>query len=168
MPTLTELELKSLRPDRAGKTLSDGDGLFGEIRVNAKGVMSVRFYYRYRREGKPHNLGCGTWPKVSLKEIRRQHDATRRLHRDGTDPTDDRRTKALEQRANQKAEIARHEAQLARPTVRDLFDRWAALELANRKDCGAETKRGLEKDVLSAIGDRYADDITRADVTWLS
>jgi integrase len=164
MPSLTELELKALRPDSAGKTLSDGNGLFGVVRVSKEGVVSVRFFYRYRRDGKPHNLGCGTWPKVSLKEVRREHEAARRLHRDGTDPSDDRRRKALEQRASQKAEIAHHEAQLARPTVRQLFERWAASELAERKDGGAETKRGLEKDVLSAIGDRYADDITRADI----
>lgn len=164
MANLKELGLKALRPADAGKTLSDGDSLFGMVRANKAGTVTVWFFYRYRRDGKPYNLGCGTWPSKSLKEIRIERDKAKGQRNEETDPADDRRKGRLDARLRQKDEIAQQEAKLARMTVRELFERWASLELAGRKDQGAETRRGLEKDLLSAIGERYAADVTRADI----
>lgn len=41
-----------------------------------------------------------------------------------------------------------------------MFTRWSELELIKRKDGGAETKRGIEKDVMRKMGKRYAGEIT--------
>lgn len=51
------------------------------------------------------------------------------------------------------AEKARLKQQAARATVRDLFDRWVSLELAQRKESSRkELVRAFEKDVLPLIG----------------
>jgi hypothetical protein len=144
--------------------LSDGSGLFGRIRVGAGGAVTVVFFWRYRRDGEPRNLGVGTWPKTSLKDIRTARNEARKLHDCGTDPADARKKETLEKRAAQKASIAHHESQLARPILRKLFEQWESADLANRKDKGAETARGFTKDVLPAIGERFAADITRGDI----
>lgn len=164
MAKLTELGLKALRPADAGKTLSDGDSLFGSVRASKAGAVTVWFFYRYRRDGKPHNLGCGTWPSKSLKEVRIERDKAKGRRNEETDPADERRRERLDARLRQKEEIAHQEAKLARMTVRELFERWASLELAGRKDQGTETRRGIEKDVLSGMGEHYAADVKRADI----
>jgi integrase len=164
MPALTELALKAIKPVSDGTTISDGGNLIGKVRVRATGLVVVSFVYRYKRGGKLRDLSCGTWPAVSLKSIRLARDAARGLLARDIDPVEQKRVEKMENRAAVAARIAAAEQKLARLTVRQLFERWAALELATRKDGGEETSRGFRKDVLDAIGDRYADEIKRADL----
>jgi hypothetical protein len=164
MPALTELALKAIKPVSDGATISDGGNLIGKVRVRATGVVVVSFVYRYKRGGKLRDLSCGTWPAVSLKSIRLARDAARGLLARDIDPVEQKRVEKMENRAADAARIAAAEQKLARLTVRQLFERWAALELATRKDGGKETSRGFRKDVLDAIGDRHADEIKRADL----
>ncbi len=55
-------------------------------------------------------------------------------------------------------------AQQARLTVRDLFDRWQRLELAQRDDAGAEVARSFKADVFPLIGDMAAEDVSKAHI----
>lgn len=164
MAALTELALKALKTDSDGLTLLDGHNLKGKVRVKASGAVSVSFAYAYKIEGRFREVSCGTWPRDSLKAIRATAADARALLKQGVDPAERRKAVKLEERAADAAKIAHHQGQLARPTVRKLFEQWANAELRNRKDQGAETKRGLEKDVIPAMGERHADDIKRADV----
>lgn len=53
----------------------------------------------------------------------------------------------------------------ARLTVRDLFERWASVDLIRRKDQGSEVRRMFEKDVLPRIGEMPVEDVRKGHVT---
>lgn len=161
---LTELALKALKPSATGTKLRDGGNLVGTVRAKAGGAISVTFSYTYKREGKFKELACGTWPAVSLKNIRLARDQARTQIEEGIDPAERKRAEKLETRLADAERINTALQLIARMTVRQLFEKWLAGDLAGRKDGGAETKRGFEKDVLPMIGDRFADSIKRADI----
>ncbi|WP_166891917.1 MULTISPECIES: site-specific integrase [unclassified Burkholderia] len=164
MKALTALGLKGLTPTDDGRVLRDTGNLKGRVRLGKSGRISVSFAYTYKREGKFHELSCGTWPTAALGDIRLKRDAARRLIQQGIDPAQEKRATKLRARAEQSARITDLESQLARPTVRKLFEEWADKDLTKRKDKGAETRRGFEKDVMPVMGTRYAADVTRANV----
>lgn len=160
-------QLEALRIGDAGAKIRDDGGLVGSIRARAGGV-SVTFYWRYRFDGKVKEYPCGTWPKESLAEIRAERDKARRLLEEGKDPGEEKRIFRLAAMAEQveavgkeRARIATVEAQKARLTVRELFERWERRELINRKDRGAEALRSFEKDVFPSLGAVAAEDVTR-------
>lgn len=165
MGKLTNLELQSLTPDDAGKTLREDGNLLGKVRANGSGKVSVSFYWRYKFDSKARELSCGTWPKSSMPAIRKERDKARAILESGNDPATERQADKLKEKAEQQARLHEIQAQLARITVRDLYERWCSLELSKRKDGGAEVKRGFEKDVLPRIGGMAAEDVARAHIT---
>lgn len=165
MAKLTELELQSLGPGDQGRTLFDDGNLRGTGRVSAAGKVSVAFVWRYRFDGKKKDIRCGTWPGDRLSAIRKERDRARRVLDDGKDPALERKAERLESKVEQQAKVSELQEQLARPTVRDLYERWVSLELARRRDGGAEVKRGFEKDVLPKIGMVAAEDVGKAHIT---
>jgi integrase len=163
MPKLTINELKSLKTGDVGSTVRDDGGLWGKVR-NARDGVSVTFWYRYRWQTKTRDTACGTWPALGLPAIRAARDAARDLVAQGIDPNERRSADKIERQVAEASRAAALEEHLARMTVNQLFTRWHKLELSKRKDEGAETKRGFDKDVLPAIGERHADSIKRADI----
>lgn len=87
----TVVELKSIPPAWRGDSLSDGDGLIGEVRVNTGGTVSVRFKYAFKWTGKVAWHQCGTWPTVNMEAIRRQRDTARDKRKAGINPNDHRK-----------------------------------------------------------------------------
>lgn len=167
MAKLTVKELQAIGTERAGEKIRDEGGLVGVIRARTEGV-SVKFDWRYRFGGKVRTTTCGTWPKDSLADIRAERDRLRRMLEEGRDPAEEKQAQRLKQKADQAEAIAREklrianlEAQAARMTVKGLFERWERLELAGRKDKGAEVRRCFEKDVFPELGDVAAADVTR-------
>jgi len=67
--------------------LSDGGGL--QLWVQPNGSRLWRFAYRYA--GKQKALALGTYPDLSLKEVRLLREQAKALLRDGTDPFEARR-----------------------------------------------------------------------------
>ncbi|SOE66931.1 Site-specific recombinase XerD [Burkholderia sp. D7] len=165
MGRLTARTIETTKPRAKPFKLTDGDGL--QLRVATDGTKTwlVRYMFdgkeRQYRLPEPYGDGPG---RIGLKDARDRAAEIRALARSGIDY---QQRLADERAAAEQARSATQEAQAAlerRLTVRKLFERWADMELAGRKDKGAETKRGIEKDVLSVIGDRYAEEVTRADV----
>lgn len=74
---------------------------------------------------------------------------------EGADPIEDRRQRAVN-RAQEKA---------SKVLVKDLFECWAATDLINRKDQGAEARRMISKDVLPFIGDLNIKDVRKGHIT---
>ena len=97
--------------------------------------------------------------------VRKSRDQARRILEAGKDPAIEKKTEKLQFKLEQQAQLIILEHQAARVTVRELFQRWASLVLAKRKDGGKEVMRGLEKDVLPLIGDMAAEDVGKAHVT---
>jgi integrase len=171
MAKLTIKKLESLTQADIKRRLTDERSLFGVVKER-KGGIAVRFRWRYRFDGKLQEFNCGTWPTNSLTEIRNEAEAARQLLLQGRNPNDNRRIKRLEGIAEQAEAVAKAQARIAevetlkaRITVRDLFERWAAVELIRRKDGGKEVRRMFEKDVLPILGDMAVEDVRKGHIT---
>ena len=163
----TVRELAAITPARKGDSLSDGDGLIGEVRVSTDEQVSVRFKYAFKWEGKLCWFQCGTWPKLGLSEIRNNRDLAKAKLKEGLNPSIDKKATKIEAQAAREAVIAEAEAKrTAELTIKNLFDDWVADGVA-RKDSNKELKRLFSKDVLPEIGDKEVRRLTDKDILAL-
>lgn len=174
MAKLTVKELEAIKPGRAGEKVRDDRGLVGVIRATASGV-SVKFDWRYRFGGKVRSVACGTWPRDGLPKIRAERDRYRSILDSGEDPAETKRlerikaqTDQIQRVTEQQALLVEAVAQQSRITVRDLFERWAAVDLIRRKDGGAEVRRMFEKDVLPKLGPLPVEDVRKGNITAIT
>lgn len=82
MPQLTEVKLRTLKPNGKIERFHDERGLYLEI--SKAGGKYWRWKYKF--DGKEKRMTFGAWPGVSLKEARDQRDACRKTLREGSDP----------------------------------------------------------------------------------
>ena len=149
----TLLELKAVSPAWKGDSLSDGDGLTGEVRVSSEEVVSIRFKYAFKWNRKVFWHQCGTWPNTGLEAIREERDRARGLLKEGINPVDRRKADRIEAQAKVEAVIAEAQRQVdERLTNRKLFETWIGDGVV-RADGNAELRRRLEKDIIPAIED---------------
>lgn len=152
---LTDTTLKRLKLPESG-TLAVSDG--GELRADlleAGGRRVARFTYRFQIDGTRREMRLGTWPDMSLGELRDKRNKARDLVRHGIDPREAvREEKAAAERL--KAETA------AKLTLKGIFEKWETLHLKRAyKDQGAETRRIFEKDVFPTLGNLAIENLTR-------
>lgn len=160
----TALELKAARPTWRGDTLSDGEGLIGEVRVASDLAVSVRFKYAFKWGSKVQWHQCGTWPTIGLDLIRTTRDKARDLVKTGVNPNDHKKAERLEKQAEVKAVIAEaaRDAALNLP-FRTMFKAWLTDGVA-RKDGNAELRRAFEKDILPTLAEIPVKGITEHDL----
>lgn len=118
----TTKELEAVSATWRGDTLSDGEGLSGEVRVATDGDISIRFKYAFRWASKVAWHQCGTWPSNGMEAIRAERDQARQLVKQGINPADQRKAERIEAQAKVEAVIA--EAAKTRAdnlTVQDMF-----------------------------------------------
>ena len=157
-------ELEAIPAVWRGESLSDGDGLSGQVRVADDSTVSVVFRFGFKWEGRKAWSYCGAWPTVSLAEIRNRRDTARQQIRSGVNPSQQRQVDRIEAQARVEAVIAKAEkAQADQADVQDLFDAWLA-DGVNRSDGNAELRRSFQKDVLPLIGDRQVRTVVEGDV----
>lgn len=179
---LTVKALESLGPKDKGRMLPDGGSLKGLVYVARDESVSVQFRFAYKFKGKSRSVLVGTWPKISLAEIRKARDALRVTIQNGTDPVAQRQEQAAQAEAQKEVDRAKAEADhqqalleqrqrlqdlaalQARLTVRELFEKWQSLELVARADGGGEAERSFQKDVFPFIGEVAAADVTKAHI----
>lgn len=158
----TALELKAVTAAWRGDSLSDGDGLVGEVRVASDTTVSIRFKYAFKWQGKVNWYQCGTWPAASLDAIRQARDKARDLTKAGINPVDRKKADRIEAQAKVKAVIAEAERQVAeRLTNRDMFDAWIKDGVV-RADDNNELRRIFEKHLLPSLGDLEVKETTDA------
>lgn len=162
MAKLTVKQLQALGPADIGSAVRDEGGIWGRVRKAGEGV-SITFWYRYRWEAKTRDTAVGTWPSVSLVDIRKHRDIARLLVADGIDPNEHREAARREQDAAEAARKA--EAR----TVRDLYDAWfptisVKRGKRGRKDGGAEIARTFEKFVLNKVSGKLLTDLYASDI----
>ena len=87
MTKLTELAVKSAKPTKSIRKLSDGNGLVLLVYPNG----SKYWAYRYRYLGKEKTLSLGVYPEVTLVEARDKLAEARKLVADGKDPSEARK-----------------------------------------------------------------------------
>jgi integrase len=155
------LSFKHLKPTDKEQLIPDGGNLYVRVRSIADGGgISFRFFYRM--DGKQRWL---TLKATDLPTARAERDDLEAQVKSGIDPALERKLELERQRQKQleeQAELARQQALI---TVRDLFERWAATDLRNRKDGGKEIRRMFEKDVLPIIGGLAVADVRKGHIT---
>jgi integrase len=160
-------ELRVITAEWRGDTVSDGSGLFGEIRTSEDGQVSVRFKYAFKWKGKVCWYQCGTWPTVDLAAIRVRRDKAKSKLKDGINPVTDKEASKIEAQTALESIIAKQQAELAgRKIVQDLFDAWITDGVA-RKDGNKELRRLFGKDVLPEIGSIELRKLTANDILAL-
>lgn len=161
----TDRELRAIPATWKGDRLADGGGLVGDVRASSEGRVSVRFQYGFRFGGKAGLLfQCGSWPALSLLDIRKQRDWAREQVKAGLDPRTARAAAKVEAQAERAAVVqAAQQAQDQEKTVANLFDLWIKDGVA-RKDENAELRRSFAADVLPAIGQIAVEKLTETDV----
>lgn len=164
----TQLELKSIPSDWRGDTLSDGDGLSGEVRVaSGSSAVSVRFKYAFKWDKKVTWHQCGTWPTLTMEAIRANRDKARELVKAGINPNDHKKAQRIEKQAEVEATIAQAEQKLIdNLSFTAMFEAWLKDGVV-RKDGNAEIIRSFKKDVQPAIGTRPVAKITEHDMRAL-
>ena len=135
------------------ETIKDLPGLVGEIRVVGNGVVSVKFRYAYKWQTKLKWFQCGTWPKNSLADIRRNRNDAAKLLAEGVNPTNHKSAQKISNQAkvdeiNAQAVIARNENK----TFFDMYSDWTDIGV-KRSDGNAEIARSFGKDVLPSLKD---------------
>jgi hypothetical protein len=93
--TLTDLKIRSLKPDEKPHRYTDGGNLFVEVRPN--GSKLWRFAYKF--DGKQKLMALGTYPEISLARAREKRAEARALLLEGIDPMQQAKVDKLERQA---------------------------------------------------------------------
>ena len=76
---------------KARARFSDSGGLYLEVSP----AGSKRWFLKYRKEGKEMRLALGSYPNVSLAEVRLKQSEAKALKHKGIDPVDDKKVGKL-------------------------------------------------------------------------
>lgn len=147
---LTDRAIKNSKTKEKEYLLSDGNGLF--LRVRPDGTKSWLLIYTF--SGKRRKLGLGGFDTMSLKLARERAQQARDELACQIDPQ-------LAKQERETSQEAQRQAEAARITISNLFERWFSAELSRRKDKGAEARRSFEKDILPSLGNIAAEDLKR-------
>jgi integrase len=134
---LTDLKLRSAKPQAKPYKLSDGHQLY--LLVAPSGSKLWRMNYSY--DAKQKTLAIGPYPLIVLGEARAKRDEARKLLLEGKDPGVEKRLKIDTQLASARntfEKIARAWHELSRP-------HWAKVH-------AGDVLRSLERDVFPSIG----------------
>jgi len=125
--------------DKARARFSDAGGLYLEVSP----AGSKRWFLKYRKEGKEMRLALGSYPNVSLAEVRLKQSEAKALKHKGIDPVHDKKVGKL--KASRQA-IDNFEA-IARE--------WHSKQKNNWSEVHAKTvMRRMEKDLFPWLGKR--------------
>lgn len=154
---LSDKEVRNAKPKVKEYLWADGGGLF--LRVRPTGAKDWLFVYTFA--GSRRKLGLGSLEAIPLATARVEAAKAREAVKQQVDPQLERKQRQAEQEAQRKL----LEAAKTRLTVRDLFERWAAVDLIRRRDGGKEIRRMFEKDVLPHLGAIAVEDVRKGHVT---
>lgn len=149
---LTDIAIRQARATGKAYTLGDGRGL--ALNVAANGSKS--WHFRYPWLGKQRRMSLGTYPEVSLKEVRTRREAARALVASGVNPQEHRKHERL----------VRHLAE--EQVFQAVFDIWVEhrrLSLKpKRQGSLVQIQRIFRKDILPTLRKRSIYDISRSDL----
>jgi integrase len=139
------------------------------LRVKPTGTKSWIFCYTvpcHKKKWRERKKGLGSFKYgrndvagLTVSAARREADRLKNeVKHNGADPVEDKRKRA--------AECIREQA--GKVLVKDLFERWAATDLINRKDQGVEARRMISKDVLPFIGDLNIKDVRKGRIAEIT
>lgn len=146
---LTDVKIRQAKPGAAPIKLTDGNGLYLEVRPSG----SKLWRYRYRLDGKENLFAIGAYPDVSLSDARAERDAAREHVRAGRHPSHVRQTEKAKQLAEN------------RNTFKAVAEEWIEDRLGQRAETYRyQCRRAFTNDVYPAIGRLPMREITAAQV----
>ena len=141
---LTEIKVKSIKPEEKTKRYFDGGGMY--LEVTPKGGKYWRYKYRY--SGKEKRLALGVYPDVSLKSAREKLFEARKLLDQDIDPSQHKQDKKL----------LRTEA--AQNSFRAIAEEWIRKQASSWSEIHTnKVQRMLNKDLLPWLGTRPISEI---------
>src|SRR5688572_25977637 len=145
--SLSDARIRNAKPRSGPYRLSDGQGLYLEIRPTGARLWR----YRYRLVGKENLFAIGAYPEVGLADAREQRDSARKLVRDGVHPSHHRKANRL----RTAYEHANSFEAVAREWLETHMSFWTPRSHRQRE-------RMLERDVFPHIGPLPMTQITPA------
>jgi integrase len=144
---LTDIKIRQAKPGAAVVKLTDGAGLYLEVRPNG----SKLWRYRYRIAGRENVYAVGAYPDVSLSDARAERDVAREHVKAGRHPSHVRQT----EKAQQLAENRNTFKAVAEEWIEDRLGKRSA---AYRRQC----ERAFAADVYPRIGRLPMREVTAA------
>ena len=89
--------MAAIKPEWKGDTLSDGEGLSGEVRFS--GSVSIHFRYAFKWADKVAWHYCGAYPANDMTTIRDERNKARELVKAGIDPRANKKVVKIEAQA---------------------------------------------------------------------
>jgi hypothetical protein len=125
----------------------------GNLYLDAKSPPGINWVFRFKRDGKAHDMGLGPWPLIGLAEAREQALDYRRRLRAGIDPLAERpgRPRRRPGRAHQGDDLQAMCRGLHRGVRGEVEERQARGPMAG--DAGGACLSGDRR--LAGRGDRY-------------
>lgn len=99
---LTDLTIRTAKPNERTAKLSDGGGL--QLWIEPRGAKVWCLAYRF--DGKQRKLTIGHYPEVDLRAARARREEAKRLIRGGKDPSTEKKLAKLVARASREATFA--------------------------------------------------------------
>ncbi|AHW95850.1 tyrosine-type recombinase/integrase [Enterobacter asburiae] len=144
---LTDIKVRSAKPQEKEYTLVDGDGMFLLIHPNG----SKYWRFRFRFGGKQHLMAFGVYPETSLADARQKREEARRLVAAGIDPREHKRAVKEEQAK----EVITFES-----VARD----WHATNKKWSEEHSRRVLKSLEDNLFLAIGKRSIEELKTRDL----
>lgn len=137
---LTDIKVRSAKPQEKEYTLVNGDGMFLLIHPNG----SKYWRFRFRFGGKQHLMAFGFYPETSLADVRQKREEGRKLVAAGIDPREHKRAVKEEQT---KEAI----------TFESVAREWHAANKKWTEEHSRWVLKSLEDNLFPAIGKRSID-----------
>ncbi|HED2260716.1 TPA: integrase arm-type DNA-binding domain-containing protein [Klebsiella aerogenes] len=144
---LTDIKVRSAKPQEKEYTLVDGDGMFLLIHPNG----SKYWRFRFRFGGKQHLMAFGVYPETSLADARQKREEARRLVAAGVDPREHRRAVKEEQTK----EVI---------TFESVAREWHASNQKWSESHSGRVLKSLEDNLFAAIGKRNIAELKTRDL----
>ena len=143
-------ELVAIKPEWKGDTLSDGEGLSGEVRYS--GSVSIHFRYAFKWVNKVAWQYCGAYPTNDMTVIREERNKARDLVKAGIDPRANKKVVKIEAQAAIVDVIRADEQKRASAlTFQDLHTAWLK-DGVNRSDGNKYIMQSFQRHALPTLG----------------
>lgn len=143
-------ELDAIKQEWKGDTLSDGDGLSGEVRTS--GAVSIHFRYAFKWEGKVAWHYCGSYPASDMTSIREERNIARDLVKAGIDPRAKKKVDKIEAQSAIEDVIRADEKKRSEAlTFNDLYKTWIQ-DGVNRSDSNKYIIQSFNKHAIPVLG----------------
>lgn len=144
---LTDIKVRSAKPQEKEYTLVDGDGMFLLIHPNG----SKYWRFRFRFGGKQHLMAFGVYPETSLADARQKREEARRLVAAGIDPREHKR-------------VVKEEQAKEAVTFESVAREWHAANKKWSEEHSRRVLKSLEDNLFSAIGKRSIEELKTRDL----